>query len=99
MVGSKVSIMSSRPNTTRHKVRAVIHRPDAQVVLVDTPGLHRPKTALGERLNDTVAGSLRDVDAVLALVDATAAIGPGDRLVLGRAADAVLASSDPGALF
>jgi GTP-binding protein Era len=85
MVGTKVAITSPRPNTTRHSIRGVVHRPDAQIILVDTPGLHRPRTALGERLNDTVATSLEDVDAVLAVVDATAAIGPGDRTVLERA--------------
>jgi GTPase len=85
MVGEKVSITSSRPNTTRHSVRGIVHRPDAQVVLVDTPGFHRPRTALGERLVETAGASLDDVDVVVAVVDATAAIGPGDRLVLGRA--------------
>jgi GTP-binding protein Era len=85
MVGSKVTITSPRPNTTRHSIRGVIHRPDAQVVLVDTPGLHRPRTALGERLNDTIGSSLEDVDAVVVVLDATAAIGPGDRMVLERA--------------
>ncbi|HVX20152.1 MAG TPA: GTPase Era [Acidimicrobiales bacterium] len=88
MVGSKVSITSSRPNTTRHRVRGILHRPDAQVVFVDTPGLHRPRTALGERLNETAAASLTDLDVAIALVDATAAIGPGDRLVLSRALQA-----------
>jgi GTP-binding protein Era len=85
MVGAKVSIVSSRPNTTRHRVRGILHRPDAQVVFVDTPGLHRPRTALGERLNETTDASLSDVDAVIAVVDATAEIGPGDRTVLERA--------------
>jgi GTPase len=85
MVGTKVSITSSRPNTTRHRVRGVLHRPDAQVVFVDTPGLHRPRTALGERLNETAGASLSDIDVVVALVDATAAVGPGDRMVLARA--------------
>ena len=99
MVGTKVSITSARPNTTRHKVRGVIHRPDAQVVLVDTPGLHRPKTALGERLNQTVAASLEDMDAVIALVDATAAVGPGDRTVLGRSLDALRRADGSGGLM
>src|SRR5271169_3858143 len=84
MIGSKVSITSARPNTTRFGVRGVLHQPDAQVVFVDTPGLHRPRTALGERLNETVAGSLVDVDVVVAMVDATAAVGPGDRMMLDR---------------
>jgi GTPase len=85
MVGTKVSIVSPRPNTTRHNVRGILHRPDAQVVLVDTPGLHRPRTALGQRLNEAAGATLTDVDVVVAVVDATAAIGPGDRMVLGRA--------------
>lgn len=92
MVGTKVSITSSRPNTTRHSVRGIIHRPDAQVVLVDTPGLHRPRTALGERLVGTAGASLADVDVAVAVVDATAPIGPGDRMVLERA----LGSVGPG---
>lgn len=85
MVGTKVSIISPRPNTTRFQVRGVLHRPDAQVVFVDTPGLHRPRTALGERLNDAADASLTEVDAVVVVVDATAAVGPGDRMVLDRA--------------
>ncbi len=85
MVGEKVSITSTTPNTTRGAVRGVANRPGAQLVLVDTPGLHRPKTTLGLRLNDAVAASLDDLDAVVAVVDATGAVGPGDRTALGRA--------------
>ncbi|HEY3943064.1 MAG TPA: GTPase Era [Acidimicrobiales bacterium] len=85
IVGTKVSITSVQPNTTRQRVLGVLHRPDAQVVFVDTPGLHRPRTALGSRLNQTATASLLDADLVLAVLDATAAIGPGDRLVLERA--------------
>jgi GTPase len=88
MVGTKVSITSSRPSTTRHQVRGILHRTDAQVVFVDTPGLHRPRTALGQRLNDAAGTALSDVDVVVVVVDATAAVGPGDRLVLERAAGA-----------
>jgi GTP-binding protein Era len=88
IVGTKVSITSPRPNTTRHNVRGILHRPDVQVVFVDTPGLHRPRTALGERLNGTAVASLADLDVAVALVDATAAIGPGDRFVLSRALEA-----------
>ncbi len=84
MVGQKVSITSSRPNTTRHRIRGVLHRPDAQVVFVDTPGLHRPRSALGVRLNEAATEPLGDVDVVLALVEATGAVGPGDRTVLSR---------------
>jgi GTP-binding protein Era len=88
MVGTKVAITSSRPNTTRHRILGVLHDPeaDAQVVFVDTPGIHRPRTALGSRLNDTATDALRDVDVIMVVVDATAAIGPGDRTVLERAA-------------
>ena len=87
MVGTKVAITSSRPNTTRHRILGVLHDDDAdaQVVFVDTPGIHRPKSALGSRLNDTATDALSDVDVVMALVDATAAVGPGDRTVLERA--------------
>src|SRR5580693_5813100 len=70
MVGTKVSITSSRPNTTRHRVRGVLHRPDVQVVFVDTPGLHRPRSVLGARLNETATSALTDVDMILVLVDA-----------------------------
>ena len=84
MVGTKVSITSSRPNTTRHRILGVLHRPDAQVVFVDTPGIHRPRSVLGSRLNETATSALADVDMILVLVDATAAIGPGDRTVLER---------------
>jgi GTP-binding protein Era len=87
MVGTKVAITSSRPNTTRHRILGVLHDPeaDAQVVFVDTPGIHRPRTALGSRLNDTATDALHDVDVIMVVVDATAAIGPGDRTVLERA--------------
>jgi GTPase len=86
ILGTKVTITSPRPNTTRRAVRGVLHRPGAQAVFVDTPGLHRPKTALGRRLNDNVTDALDDVDVVIAVIDATAPIGPGDRMVLDRAA-------------
>ncbi|HEY1734144.1 MAG TPA: GTPase Era, partial [Acidimicrobiales bacterium] len=97
IVGTKVSITSPRPNTTRHNVRGILHRPDAQVVFVDTPGLHRPRTALGERLNGTAVASLADLDVAVALVDATAAIGPGDSFVLSRALEATR-GDEPGLL-
>jgi GTP-binding protein Era len=86
MVGTKVSITSRRPNTTRHRILGVLHdaAADAQIVFVDTPGIHRPRSKLGSRLNDTATGALADVDVILALVDATAAVGPGDRTVLER---------------
>jgi len=86
MVGAKVTITSPRPNTTRGQVRGVLTRPDAQVVFVDTPGLHKPRTALGERMNESATSSLDDVDAVVAMVEATGAVGPGDAMVLAQAA-------------
>ena len=84
MVGTKVTIVSPRPNTTRSQVRGVLNRPDVQLVFVDTPGLHKPKTALGQRMNESATSSLDDVDAVVALVEATGAVGPGDRMVLAH---------------
>jgi GTPase len=87
MVGIKVAITSSRPNTTRHRILGVLHDPeaDAQVVFVDTPGIHKPKTTLGTRLNETATNALSEVDVIMPVVDATAAVGPGDRTVLERA--------------
>ncbi len=89
VVGQKVTITSPRPNTTRSQVRGVLDRSDAQVVFVDTPGIHKPRTALGERMNESATASLDDVDAVVALVEATGAVGPGDRMVLTRSAKRV----------
>ena len=85
MVGSKVTIVSAQPNTTRSALRGVVNRPGAQAVLVDTPGLHKPKTALGNRMNEAASASLDDVDVVIGVIDATARIGPGDRMMLNRA--------------
>jgi GTP-binding protein Era len=99
LVGTKVSIVSSRPNTTRHRILGVLHEPEAQVVFVDTPGLHRPRSTLGARLNETATSALSDVDAILVVVDATAAVGPGDRTVLERALREVQRSDDPPALI
>ena len=98
MVGTKVSIVSPRPNTTRSQVRGVLNRPDAQVVFVDTPGLHKPKTALGARMNESATSSLDDVDAVVALVEATGAVGPGDRMVLAHSVQRVRAMARAAAL-
>ncbi len=86
IVGTKVTITSPRPNTTRSQVRGVLNRPDAQVVFVDTPGLHKPRTALGERMNESATSSLDDVDVVVAMVEATGAVGPGDKMVLTQSA-------------
>jgi GTPase len=98
MVGTKVSIVSPRPNTTRSQVRGVLNRPDAQIVFVDTPGLHKPRTALGERMNESATSSLDDVDAVVALVEATGAVGPGDRMVLAHSVQRVRAMARSAAL-
>ena len=87
MVGQKVAITSGRPQTTRHNVRGVVHRPDAQLVLVDTPGLHRPRTLLGRRLNDLVRETLADVDVVVMCVPADEKVGPGDRFIARDLAD------------
>jgi GTP-binding protein Era len=98
MVGTKVTIVSPRPNTTRSQVRGVLNRPDAQLVFVDTPGLHKPKTALGERMNESATSSLDDVDAVVALVEATGAVGPGDRMVLAHSVKRMRAMARAAAL-
>jgi GTP-binding protein Era len=95
VLGTKVTITSPRPNTTRRSVRGVLHRTGIQAVFVDTPGLHRPRTALGKRLNEHVAEALGDIDVVVPVLDATAAIGPGDRLVLERAAATGAAGPTP----
>jgi GTP-binding protein Era len=81
ILGQKVTIVSDKPQTTRTQVRGVLTRPDAQVVFVDTPGIHKPRTLLGERLNDTATGSMGDVDVVCLLVDATQPVGRGDQWV------------------
>ena len=88
LVGSKVAITSKRPQTTRNTIRGVLTREDFQVVFVDTPGLHKPRTALGGRLNDLVHGSLADADVVLFVIDASAPVGPGDRRIAGSLAEA-----------
>jgi GTP-binding protein Era len=81
ILGTKVSIVSNKVQTTRHAVRGVLTRPDAQVVFVDTPGIHKPRTRLGERLNATAADALDGVDVVCLVLDATAPLGDGDRFV------------------
>jgi len=86
LVGEKVAITSSRPQTTRHSIRGIVHRPDAQLVLVDTPGLHRPRTLLGERLNDVVLQTLAEVDVIGMCVPAEQKVGPGDRFVAAELA-------------
>ncbi|MDT4997414.1 MAG: GTPase [Pseudonocardiales bacterium] len=86
LVGSKIVITSSKPQTTRHAVRGIVTRPDAQLVVVDTPGLHRPRTLLGERLNDVVRAALADVDVVGFCVPADQRVGPGDRFIAAELA-------------
>jgi len=81
LVGQKVAITSSRPQTTRRVIRGILTRPDAQLVLVDTPGYHRPRTLLGERLNDQVREAWAMVDAIAFCMPADQAIGPGDRFI------------------
>jgi GTP-binding protein Era len=86
IVGQKIAITSSKPQTTRHVIRGVLHRPDAQLVLVDTPGLHRPRTLLGERLNDLVRQTWSEVDVVGLCIPADEEVGRGDRFISGEIA-------------
>ncbi|MGI8433963.1 MAG: GTPase Era [Nocardioidaceae bacterium] len=86
LVGAKVAITSSRPQTTRHAIRGIVNRPDAQLVLVDTPGLHKPRTLLGERLNEIVKTTWSEVDVVAVCLPANEKIGPGDRFLVNELA-------------
>jgi GTP-binding protein Era len=86
LVGQKVAITSRQPQTTRHTVRGIVNRNDAQLVLVDTPGLHRPRTLLGERLNDEARGMLSEVDVIALALPADELVGPGDRYIAGELA-------------
>ena len=88
LVGTKVAITSSRPQTTRHVVRGIVTQPDAQVVILDTPGLHQPKTLLGERLNDLVREAWSSVDVTALCLSATERIGPGDAYIAAELARA-----------
>ena len=81
LVGSKVAITSNRPQTTRHTIRGIVHRENFQIVLVDTPGLHRPRTLLGKRLNDLVRDTYSEVDVIGLCIPADETIGPGDRWI------------------
>ncbi|AGP30482.1 GTPase Era [Corynebacterium terpenotabidum] len=89
LVGQKIAITADQPETTRHPIRGIVHREDAQVIVVDTPGLHRPRTLLGERLNEVVKETYADVDVIGLCIPADEKIGPGDRWIL----DAVRASA------
>lgn len=82
LVGAKVSITAASPNTTRHAIRGIVTENDTQIILVDTPGLHRPKTTLGGRLNETARSAADGVDVILAVIEANSPIGPGDRHVI-----------------
>ncbi|MDY6808033.1 MAG: GTPase Era [Actinomycetota bacterium] len=84
LVGEKIAITSNRPQTTRHTIRGFVNRDDAQLILVDTPGLHRPRTLLGQRLNDLVRDTYSEVDVIGVCVPADEAIGPGDRWILSQ---------------
>ena len=84
ILGTKVTIVSDKPQTTRTEVRGVLHRAESQIVFVDTPGIHKPRTLLGERLNDTATRAIAGVDVVCLVLDATAPMGRGDRFVAER---------------
>jgi GTP-binding protein Era len=86
LVGDKIAITSSRPQTTRHAIRGLVHRDDGQLVLIDTPGLHKPRTVLGERLNDLVRTTWSEVDTVGVCLPADQRVGPGDRYLIGELA-------------
>ena len=88
LVGDKVAITSSKPQTTRHTIRGIVHRPDAQLVLVDTPGVHKPRTLLGERLNALVQETWAEVDVIGFCVPADEPVGPGDRWIATQLATA-----------
>ena len=84
LVGTKVAITSKRPQTTRHTIRGIVHRENFQIILVDTPGLHRPRTLLGKRLNDLVRDTYAEVDVIGLCIPADEAIGPGDRWIVDQ---------------
>ncbi len=86
LVGIKVAITSSRPQTTRRAIRGIVHRPDAQLIIVDTPGLHRPRTLLGERLDSLVRSTLTEVDVIGFCIPATDPVGPGDKYLAAELA-------------
>lgn len=84
LVGAKIAIVSDKPQTTRRGIRGILTTGEAQVVFTDTPGFHKPRTLLGERLNRVVSASVEGVDAVVQVVDAAAGVGRGDAFVYGR---------------
>lgn len=87
ILGTKIAITSSKPQTTRHAIRGIVHRPDSQLVLIDTPGLHRPRTLLGERLNDLVRTTWAEVDVVAVCFPSQQRIGPGDEYLVSEIAE------------
>ncbi len=84
LIGSKIAITSSRPQTTRHAIRGILHRPDAQLIVIDTPGLHKPRTLLGSRLNDVVRETWAEVDVIGFCVPADAPVGRGDEFIVNE---------------
>jgi len=86
IVGSKIAITSSKPQTTRHAIRGIVHRAEAQLILIDTPGLHRPRTLLGERVNDVVRTTWAEVDVVGVCLPSNQRVGPGDTYLVGEIA-------------
>ncbi len=88
LVGEKIAITADQPETTRHPIRGLVHRDDAQIIVVDTPGLHRPRTLLGERLNEVVKETYADVDLIGLTIPANEKIGPGDRWILDNVREA-----------
>ena len=84
LVGEKVAITSAKPQTTRHTIRGIVHKDDHQLILIDTPGLHKPRTLLGSRLNDLVASTLGEVDVIGFCLPADEPIGPGDRYIASQ---------------
>lgn len=87
LVGHKLAITSSKPQTTRKAIRGIVHRDEGQIVIVDTPGVHRPRTLLGQRLNDVVSATLGDVDVIAMCIPANEKVGPGDRYIASRIND------------
>jgi len=89
LVGEKVAIMTNKPQTTRTAIRAIVNRESSQIIFIDTPGIHKPKTKLGNTMIDTAFGSVTDVDVVLFLIEATSEeIGKGDRIILDKIKEA-----------
>ncbi|MBN9099120.1 MULTISPECIES: GTPase Era [unclassified Pseudonocardia] len=84
LIGAKIAITSSRPQTTRHAIRGIVHRPDAQLIVIDTPGLHKPRTLLGSRLNDVVRETWAEVDVIGFCVPADVPVGRGDEFIVNE---------------